>query len=240
MIYLREKSAPGNPFRGKRRKKMSAEEQSKKDIVEVGRLIYSKGYAAANDGNISVRTGEDRVLTTPAGVSKGFMNPEMIVTVDIEGSKLSGELAPSSELKMHLDVYRHRPDVRAVLHAHPPVATAFAVAGIPLDKYVLPEIIITLGTVPIAQYATPSTGELPLKIRPHLENHDAILLENHGVLTLGADIFDAFYKMERVEHFALVSFYARQLGGEKELPPHEVEKLLKLRGNPDADDRPAR
>jgi L-fuculose-phosphate aldolase len=201
----------------------------KEDIVEVGRRIYNLGFVAANDGNISVRIGDNEILATPTGVSKGFMTPEMIIKVDMAGNQLEGELKPSSELKLHLEVYRQRPDVRAVLHAHPPVATAFAVAGIPLDRPVLPEIVITLGAIPIAKYATPSTEELPASVRPYLEKHDAVLLENHGALTMGSDLFGALFKMEQIEHFAKVSLYASLLGGERELPPEEVEKLLTVR-----------
>ena len=201
----------------------------KEDIVEVGRRIYNLGFVAANDGNISVRIGDDEILTTPTGVSKGFMTPDMIIRVDMAGNKLEGELKPSSELKLHLEVYKQRPDVRAVLHAHPPVATAFAVAGIPLDKPVLPEIVISLGRIPIAKYATPSTEELPASVRPYLEDHDAVLLENHGALTVGSNLFNALFKMEQIEHFAKISLYARLLGGERELPPEAVEKLLAVR-----------
>ncbi|CEP66015.1 Class II aldolase/adducin N-terminal [Moorella glycerini] len=208
---------------------MASEYQIRQDICEVGRRIYAKGFVASNDGNISVRIGENEVLTTPTGVSKGFMTPDMIIKVDLEGRKIAGNLKPSSEIKMHLDVYKHRPDVRAVVHAHPPVATAFAVAGIPLDKPVLPEIIITLGAVPIARYGTPSTEEIPLAVREHLDKYDAVLLENHGALTMGTDVYNAFYKMESIEHFAKITLAARQLGGERVLPCEEVEKLLQIR-----------
>src|SRR5690554_5436111 len=182
----------------------------KEDIVEVGRRIYNLGFVAANDGNISVRVGDDEILTTPTGVSKGFMNPDMIIRVDMAGNKLEGKLKPSSELKLHLEVYKQRPDVRAVLHAHPPVATAFAVAGIPLDKPVLPEIVISLGRIPTAKYATPSTEELPASVRPYLEDHDAVLLENHGALTVGSNLFNALFKMEQIEHFAKISLRSEE------------------------------
>ncbi len=210
---------------------MASEYQIKQDICEVGRRIYTRGFVASNDGNISVRVGENEFLTTPTGVSKGFMTPDMIIKVDMEGRKIAGggNLKPSSEIKMHLDVYKHRPDVRSVVHAHPPTATAFAVAGIPLDKPVLPEIIISLGAVPIAKYGTPSTEEIPLAVREYLDKYDAVLLENHGALTMGTDVYNAFYKMESIEHFAKVSLAARQLGGERELPCPEVEKLLQIR-----------
>ncbi len=208
---------------------MSSEKQVKEDLVEVGRRIYDRGYVAANDGNISVRISEDEILTTPTGVSKGFMEPDMMIKVNLEGEKLAGNLEPSSELKMHLEVYRVRPDVFAVLHAHPPAATAFAAAGQALDRPVLPEIIIALGDVPLARYGTPSTNEVPKSIRPHIKDHDAVLLENHGVLTLGTDLYKALFKMESIEHFAQISIYARMLGGEQELSSEEVEKLLQVR-----------
>jgi len=208
---------------------MPSEKQVKEDLVEVGRRIYNRGYVAANDGNISVRVGDNEVLTTPTGVSKGFMKPEMMVKVTLDGEKLAGTMEPSSELKMHLAVYRMRPDIMAVLHAHPPAATAFAAAGRALEKPVLPEIIIFLGDVPLARYGTPSTMELPKAIKPHIENHDAVLLENHGVLTLGTDLYQALFKMESIEHFAKISIYARLLGGEQELSAEEVEKLIQVR-----------
>ncbi len=208
---------------------MITEEQAKKDIVEVGRRIYLKGFVAANDGNITVRIGDNEILSTPTGVSKGFMEPWMIVKLDLQGNKVAGDLEPSSELKMHLGIYRHRPDTHAVLHAHPPAATAFAAVGKALDKPVLPEIIVTLGAVPLAKYATPSTEEIPASVKRHLSNHDAVLMENHGALTVGPDLFNALFKMESIEHFAQISLYARLLGGEQELPPREVEKLLQIR-----------
>lgn len=208
---------------------MTAADRVKADIVEVGRRLYMKGLVAASDGNISARIGNDRIVATPTGLSKGYMSPEMMITLNMDGKKLCGTLKPSSELKMHLEVYRQRPDVLAVVHAHPPVATAFAVAGKALDSPVLPEIILTVGTVPLAAYGTPSTEEVPASIRPFLEKHDALLLKNHGALTLGTDLFNALYKMESVEHFALISLYAELLGGKQELSPGEVKKLLAVR-----------
>jgi len=208
---------------------LSSEQQVKKDIVEVGRRLYKRGFVAANDGNITVRIGENELLTTPTGVSKGYMEPEMIIKVNLAGEKIAGPLEPSSELKMHLEVYRVRPDVFAVLHAHPPATTAFAVSGQALDKPVLPEIVVPLGKVPLARYGTPSTEEVPESIRPYLENHDAVLMENHGVITMGTDIYKALFKLENIEHFAQISIYARMLGGEQELSSEEVEKLLQVR-----------
>jgi L-fuculose-phosphate aldolase len=201
------------------------------DIVEVGRRLYARGYTASNDGNISVRLDAERILATPTGVSKGFMSADMMVVTDLSGRKLAGERHASSELKMHLAVYRLRPDVQAVVHAHPPLSTGFAVAGIPLDRAVLAEVITTLGSVPIAEYATPSTAELPAAVSKYIQAHDGLLLANHGALTAGADLFAAYYKMETIEHFAHISLVARLLGRERVLSRDEVMRLQALRGS---------
>ncbi len=207
-----------------------SEQQLRDGIVEVGRRLYARGYVASNDGNISVRLDEARILTTPKSVSKGFMTPEMMVVTDLAGKKISGERGPSSELLMHLEVYRNRPDVRAVVHAHPPLATGFAVAGIPLDRAVLAEVITTLGSIPIAEYGTPSTQELPDAVRQYIKAHDGLLLANHGALTVAHELFAAYYKMETIEHFAKISLVARMLGGERLLSQDEVMRLQGLRG----------
>lgn len=210
---------------------MIREWEIKKLIVEIGSRIWTRGYVAANDGNISVRIGENEVLTTPTGVSKGFMTPEMIVKIDMQGIVLSGrsDYKPSSEVKMHLEVYKERPDIKAVVHAHPPYCTGFAVAGIPLNKCVLPEAIIMIGSVPIAEYGTPSTAEIPEKIRPYIKTSDAILLQNHGALTLGSDLINAYFKMETLEHTAHIVWNAIQLGNVNILPESERDRLLGLR-----------
>ncbi len=200
-----------------------SEAQLRADIVEVGRRLYARGYTASNDGNISVRLDDGRLLMTPKSVCKGFMATEMMCITDLDGTKLAGERDPSSEMQMHLEVYRQRPDVQAVVHAHPPIATGFAVAGIPLDRAVLAEVVTTLGSVPIAEYATPSTKELPEAVRKYVKAHDGMLLANHGALTLGADLFSAYYKMETIEHFAKISLVARLLGGERLLSREEVD-----------------
>jgi L-fuculose-phosphate aldolase len=209
---------------------MTSDESIRADICEVGRRLYAQGYVASNDGNISVRLDEHRVMTTPTGVSKGFMTPDMMVVVDLTGKKISGDRNASSELKMHLAVYETRPDVRSVVHAHPPTATGFAVAGIPLDRAVLAEVITTLGSIPIANYATPSTAELPAAVKQYIKAHDGLLLANHGALTCGKDVLGAYYKMETVEHFAQISFIARMLGGERLISREEVTRLQGLRG----------
>jgi L-fuculose-phosphate aldolase len=208
---------------------VSLESGLRADIVEIGRRMYARGYTASNDGNISVRLGADRLLMTPKSVCKGFMSPDMMCITDLEGRKLEGHLDPSSEMLMHLEVYRQRPDAQAVVHAHPPTATGFAVAGIPLDKAVLAEVLTTLGSIPIAEYATPSTNELPAAVRKYIKAHDGMLLANHGALTVGSDLFAAYYKMETIEHFAKISLVARLLGGENLLAREEVSRLQGLR-----------
>jgi L-fuculose-phosphate aldolase len=210
---------------------MRTEDQIRCDIVEVGRRLWQRGYVASNDGNISVRLDERRLITTPANVSKGFMTPDMMVITDFEGKKLSGDRKASSELKMHLQVYRDRPDANAVVHAHPPTATGFAVAGIPLDRAVLAEVVTTLGSIPIADYATPSTDELPAACSKYLKAHDGLLLANHGALAIGPDLFTAYHRMETIEHFAKISLVTRQLGREHLLSREEVQRLQGLRGS---------
>ena len=209
---------------------MTPEGTLRGDIVEVGRRLYARGYTTSNDGNISVRLGADRLLMTPKGVCKGFMTPDMMCITDLEGRKIQGEQDPSSEMLMHLEVYRQRQDVQAVVHAHPPTATGFAVAGIPLTRAVLAEVVATLGSVPIAEYATPSTSELPEAVRQYIKAHDGMLLANHGALTVGGDLFAAYYKMETIEHFAKISLVARLLGRENLIAREEVERLQELRG----------
>jgi L-fuculose-phosphate aldolase len=209
---------------------MSTESSLRSDIVEVGRRMYARGYTASNDGNISVRLAPDRLLMTPKGVAKGFMSADMMCVTDLDGRKLQGDRDPSSEMLMHLEVYRQRPDVQAVVHAHPPTATGFAVAGIPLTRAVLAEVLTTLGSIPIAEYATPSTSELPAAVRKYIKAHDGMLLANHGALTVGTDLFAAYFKMETIEHFAKISLVARLLGGENLIAREEVERLQGLRG----------
>jgi L-fuculose-phosphate aldolase len=206
--------------------------QLRADIVEAGRRLWTRGYVASNDGNISVRLDDGRLLMTPASVSKGFMTPDMMVITDLDGRLLEGAPGrkPSSEAQMHLVVYRNRPDIHAVVHAHPPLATGFAVAGVPLDRAVLAEVVTTLGSIPIADYGTPSTRALADAVEPYVKVHDGLLLANHGALALGKDLFGAYYKMETIEHFARISLVARMLGREHLLSREEVERLQQLRG----------
>lgn len=207
---------------------MSDETILRQSICEIGRRMYDKGFVAANDGNISLRLADGTILTTPTGVSKGYMTPESMVRVDLAGRVLSAG-RPSSELLMHLFVYRERPEVHAVVHAHPIHATGFATAGIALDACVAAEIIATLGSIPLAAYGTPSTHELPETLRPHIHHSDAFLLANHGVVAVGKTLLEAYDRLERVEHYAHIVLIARQLGGERQLPHEEVQKLFALR-----------
>src|SRR6186713_3615438 len=206
------------------------ESQLREAIVEVGRRLYARGYTASNDGNISTRLDDRRLLMTPKSVCKGFMSSEMMCITDLDGKKLAGERDPSSEMQMHLEVYRQRPDAKAVVHAHPPIATGFAVAGIPLDRAVLAEVVTTLGSIPIAEYGTPSTPELPAAVRKYIKAHDGLLLANHGALTCCRTVMTAYYKMETIEHFAKISLVARLLGREHLISREEVERLQGLRG----------
>ena len=201
----------------------------KKEICDIGKRIYDHGFVAANDGNISVKVSDNEYYCTPTGVSKGDLTPDMIIRIDGKGNKIEGRLNPSSEIKMHLRVYQERPDVNAVVHAHPPVATAFTVAGVPLDKYILPEAVLTIGFVPTCEYGTPSTMEIPDSLMPYIQNHDAFLLKNHGALTVGNTLKKAFFTMEEVEFNAKICKYAMELGKVEEIPCDQLEKLMELR-----------
>ncbi len=201
----------------------------KKEFGEVGHKLWLNGFVAANDGNISVKISENEYYCTPTGVSKGSLTPDMIIKVDKDGNKLEGKLNPSSEIKMHMRVYRERPDVTAVVHAHPPVATAFTVADIDLDQYILPEAVLTIGEVPTCDYGTPSTMEIPDSLDPYLQNHDAFLLRNHGALTVGCNLNKAFFVMEEVEFNAVICKHAMDLGAVHEISNDQLKKLMDLR-----------
>lgn len=201
----------------------------KNDIIVAGKRTYDRGYVASNDGNISARIDNDRVLITPTGVSKGYMKVEDLVVVDFNGKVISGTKKPSSEVFMHIQVYKDRPDINSVCHAHPPYATGFAVAGIPLDKCILPEVIVALGSVPLIEYGTPGTEEFYKPVVKLLKDYDAFLLANHGALTIGKDVLNAYHKMETIEHFAHIAFVAQQIGYVNTLNPEQVKKLIDLR-----------
>ena len=203
----------------------------KNQIVDAGHKLWDKGFVAANDGNITVKLNDKELLTTPTGISKKFLTVDMIIKCDMNGNPLvhNAKYRPSSEAKMHLEVYRQRPDVKSIVHAHPPFCTSFAVAGIPLDKFILPEAILTIGAVPITPYGLPSTMEIPDAIRPYIQNTDAVLLANHGALTLGTDVINAYYKMETLEHNAHILFRSMQLGNVNVMSDKEVDRLMQLR-----------
>jgi len=210
---------------------MENEFEIKKQMCEIGKRIYKRGMVAANDGNISVKIGENEFLCTPTGVSKGFMTPEFICKVDADGKILSATkgFKPSSEIKMHLRVYKERPDVKSVVHAHPMYATGFAIAGKPLTQPIMPEAVIALGCVPIAKYGTPSTNEIPDAVSEYLQYFDAVLLENHGALSYSDSLEAAYMKMESLEFYANLLYIAEHLGGAQELSKEQVEKLYEIR-----------
>ncbi|MGI6745083.1 MAG: L-fuculose phosphate aldolase [Firmicutes bacterium ADurb.Bin300] len=210
---------------------MASEFEVKKQICEIGRRIYDRGMVASNDGNISVRISDNEYLCTPTGVSKGFMTPEYICKVDSHGNVIQADngYKPSSEIKMHMKVYRDRPDVNAVVHAHPLYATGFAIAGIELTAPIMPEAVITLGSVPIAEYGTPSTEEIPNAISDYLQHYDAVLLANHGALSYANTLLGAYHKMESLEFYAQLLYISKQLGGPKELTQEQVKRLYEIR-----------
>ncbi len=208
---------------------VKSEDEHRRDICTAGRWIHSRGYVAATDGNISVRLDSRRILTSPTGMSKGMMVPDDLVITDPQGRKISGRREASSELAMHLLIYNRRPDVHSVVHAHPPTATAHAAAGIPLNKALLSELIISLGCIPVAPYGTPGTQELSDALEPMVQHYDAILLANHGVVTCGPDLMTAFFRVETLEHFAKVSLMTELLGKQVLLSGRDVEKLLVAR-----------
>jgi len=210
---------------------MVSEYEIKKQICDIGKRIYNRGMVAANDGNISVKLSDNEFLCTPTGVSKGFMTPEYICKVDADGNVIQANkgFKPSSEIKMHMRVYKERPDVKAVVHAHPIYATSFAIAGIPLTQPIMPEAVIALGCVPIAEYGTPSTHEIPDAVSKYLQYYDAVLLENHGALAYSDSLLAAYHKMESLEFYAQLLFLSKQLGGPQELSKDQVEKLYEIR-----------
>ncbi len=203
----------------------------REQICDICHKMWQLGWVAANDGNISAKLEDGSFMATPTGISKSFITPEKLVRIDREGNVLEAleGYRPSSEIKMHLRCYEERADVGAVLHAHPPAATGYAVANIPLDGYSMIETVLTLGSIPVTPYGTPSTYEVPDAIAPYLGEHDALLLQNHGALTVGADVVTAYYRMETLELFAKISLNAHLLGGAKELSRENIDRLISMR-----------
>ena len=218
---------------------MAREYQQRLAIVRLGRCLHERGFVAATDGNLSVRLDESRLLVTPTGMSKGMMRPSDLVIVDTEGRRLRGKRDVSSEIGMHLLVYRLRPDVQGIVHAHPPTATGFAASGFDLTQPLVCEVVMGLGRIPLARYGTPGTPELADALRPLIPEHDAILMANHGVVTFGPSLENAYMKMETVEHFAHIALVAHLLGHEQPLGEKEVEKLVEVRHRYNGGERPA-
>ena len=213
------------------------ENELRQDIVEIGRYLHRFGYVAANDGNITTRLDDQRILATPTGVSKGRMAPDDLIVIDYAGQKISGRAGVTSEIAMHLLIYKRRPDMNAVVHAHPATATGYAAAGLSLNKAIISEIVYSLGCIPLAPYGTPGTPDLLQAIEPLVGSYDALLLANHGVVTYAPDLWGAYFRMETVEHFAKISLVTEQLGQQRLLSETDVDKLMTLRARffgPDA------
>lgn len=208
---------------------MKTEHQHRQDIVRFGKLLHQTGLVAAMDGNLSVRLENGNILSTPTLMSKGLIEADDLVIVDSDGRRLNGSRGVSSEIAMHVLIYRKRPDIGAVVHAHPPTATGFAAAGLALDRALCAELIVTLGSVPLASYETPGTPELAEALAPLVAEHDAILMANHGVVTYGVDLLNAYMNMETVEHFAKIALVAHQLGRQQTLSEQHVDKLREIR-----------
>jgi L-fuculose-phosphate aldolase len=204
-------------------------ERLREELCEVGRRVWARGFVASNDGNFSVRLDDGTFLSTPTMISKGFMQPDDLVIVDAEGRKVAGRREPTSEIRMHLFLYRHRPDIRSVVHAHPPHATAFCVARRALPKCVLPEIEVFAGEIPMAPYETPGTWKFAETLAPHVASHQVFLLASHGAVAAGSDPLDAYHKLESLEHYCRVLILAAQLGGWTQLDVGAIGELLQIR-----------
>lgn len=200
-------------------------------ICEMGQKLYDKGFVAANDGNISAKISPNEIIVTPTGVSKGGMKPGDLVKMTLDGKVLSNKGRPSSEVKMHIEVYKTNPQINGVVHAHPPIATAFAVARLPMEAPILSEAVVNLGVVPVADYALPGTTEVPESIKPYILDYNAVLLANHGLLTWGNDLTQAFFRMESVEHYGKILLYVNQIGDPKEFNCSQINALLDIRNN---------
>src|SRR6266513_4097106 len=204
------------------------EQLARRDLLRICHLLYERSYVVSSDGNVSVQLDDGRILATPTMTCKGRMTDDLIAVTDLEGRSVN-ERRASSELAMHLLIYRERPEVKAVCHAHPPHGTAFAVAGLPIDQPILSEVILTLGCVPLAEYGTPSTEELTDAMRPLVKHHNALLMANHGAVAYGADLWQAWDRLETLEHTARIAILSRILGGSRNLPPEAIEKLINVR-----------
>ncbi|MFQ6007886.1 MAG: class II aldolase/adducin family protein [Candidatus Zixiibacteriota bacterium] len=200
-------------------------------MADFGRRLYERGMLVGTEGNISVRLDEHRIVVTPAGFPKWGLSAEDMVVVDYDGKCLEGSNQPSSELLMHLFVYKNRPEIGACVHSHPPNATAYAVAGIPLAEDILPEVVLFVGRIPVTDYAQPGTADVPKVLQPYIATCNAFMLRNHGLLTIGRNLEEAFYRHETVEHCAKVIFLASQLGRVQAIPSQDLERLRGMRGD---------
>lgn len=203
--------------------------EHKRDIVQIGKMMYERRFIIAGDGNISVRIADDTILATPTALCKGMLSPDQIVKLDLAGNVLEGEYQPSSEIKMHLAAYNTRPDINAVVHAHPPISTGFAVAGIPLNQLTLAEMVVNFGAIPLAPYHSPSTAELAEAVAEKVQCYDAVLMANHGVMTIGPDAYTAYHRLEMVEQFATISLVAHVLGKANTFSPQQLQDLIAIR-----------
>lgn len=208
---------------------MKSLDEQRAEIVRLGKLLHTKGFVAAMDGNISARVNGGKVLCTPTCISKGMMEPDDLVLVDLNGRKLEGRREVSSEIQMHLLIYRMRPEIRGVVHAHPPTATGFAAAGMALDRPLVSEVVVALDGIPLANYGTPGTPELLEALEPFIPGSQAILMANHGAVTYAEDVLHAYMHMETVEHFAKISLVAHMLGRQEPLSDEAVDKLRAVR-----------
>ena len=204
------------------------ESQARKLIIEIGKLLYERSYVVSSDGNISFRLDENTILATPTMTCKGRMTEDGLALTDLDGKALNDKKA-SSELAMHLLIYKMRPDINAVCHAHPPHGTAFSAAGLAIDAPILSEVILTLGCVPLTNYGTPSTNELTDSMKPFVEHHNALLMANHGAVAYGKDLWEAFDRLETLEHTAKIAILSRALGGANDLPKEAISKLINIR-----------
>ncbi len=212
-------------------RKYLTDSEAKKLIVEIGKRMYAKNFVAANDGNISCKVDDDIIWTTPTGVSKGFMSEDQMVKMRLDGTVLSqGERGPSSEVKMHLRIYNENPEALGVCHAHPPISTSFAIAGISLDKAIYPEALVNLGTVPCVHYEAPGSQGIPDSIAPYARDYNALLLANHGAVAWGPSLMDAWYRLESTEHYAMVIMYTGNIIGKANtLSCEQVNELIEIR-----------
>ncbi len=215
--------------------KYLTEKEAREAIVDIGKRVYLSGYVGANDGNISCRISDDTILVTPTGVSKGFMTPDMMVKMALDGHVI-GEGKPSSEVKMHIRAYKDNDEINGVIHVHPPVATSFSVIGMSLDTPLVAEAVLVTGNIPLAEYAEPGTYDVPESIAPYIQGYNGALLENHGAITWGKDVYQALYRMEALEHQAKITMYSMllsKLTGNpvRHFSQDELNALVRIRDN---------